>query len=133
MVTLGRNFCVRCQLCSFLPGELKVQHRIVRFARGHPSLLFKFLMPEWRISRPNLDDNATAAKVCYLPSLLGDRAVHARSPAPVSGVSVGHFSTIQPRLKPVQHLAFNPSHPVGAKLYPLGEMTSLFQTCDVLR
>ncbi len=50
-----------------------------------------------------------------------------------SGVSVRSFATVQPFLQPIQHLALDPSHSVLTERYPLGELTGLFQPCDVLR
>ena len=49
-----------------------------------------------------------------------------------SGVSVRFISTGDSLLKPIQHFILNPSHSVGAKLYPLGELAGCFQPCDVL-
>lgn len=60
----------------------------------------------------------------------GDRAVHARPPCSLSGVSGRYFATIQPLLQPVQHLILNPTHPVGAELYPQWELPDLFEACD---
>jgi hypothetical protein len=39
----------------------------------------------------------------------------------------------QSHLEPVQHLGCNPSHSVRVQLYPLGEVASLLQTCNMLR
>ena len=58
--------------------------------------------------------------------------MHARSPRSFSGVSVRFISTGNPLLEPVQHFILNPSHPIGAKLYPLGELAGCLQPCDVL-
>ena len=63
----------------------------------------------------------------------GDQALLPGHSAPVSGVSFGFSAALQPFLKPVQDFVLNPSHSVRAKLYPLGEMTCLFQPRDVLR
>jgi len=43
------------------------------------------------------------------------------------------LSILDPFLEPVQHFFLNPSHPVGTKLYPLGEFAGRLETCDVLR
>ena len=55
-----------------------------------------------------------------------------RPPRSFSGVSVRFISTGYALLKPVQNFLFNPSHSVGAKLYPLGELAGRFQPCNVL-
>lgn len=62
----------------------------------------------------------------------GGRASRPGHLAPISGVSVRYFATVQSRLEPIQHFVFNPSHPVGTKLNPLWEIARLFQPCDVL-
>ncbi len=58
--------------------------------------------------------------------------MHTRSPRSFSGVSARFISTGYSLLEPVQNLVLNPSHPVGAKLYPLGELAGRFQPCNVL-
>ncbi len=49
-----------------------------------------------------------------------------------SGVSVGRVSADDAFLEPVQHFVLNPSHPVGAKPYPLRELAGRFQPRDML-
>lgn len=53
-------------------------------------------------------------------------------PCSLSGVSVRVFSAVQPLLEPIQHFGLNPSHSVGADLYPLREHPGLFQSGHVL-
>jgi hypothetical protein len=64
---------------------------------------------------------------------MDDRAVHARPPAPLTGVPDRSVSGLQALLKPIQHFVLNPSHPARAKLYPLWELAGLLQARDVLR
>lgn len=59
--------------------------------------------------------------------------LQSRPPAPLLGVSDRRFAAIQALLEPIQNLILNPSHPARAKLYPLGELAGLFQTCNMLR
>ena len=53
-------------------------------------------------------------------------------PSSFSGVSVRFISTGYSLQEPVQHFILNPSHSVGAKLYPLGELAGRFQPCNML-
>lgn len=59
--------------------------------------------------------------------------LQSRPPAPSEGVSARRFAAIQPFLEPIQDFGLNPPHPGGAKVYPLGELPGLLQSCDVLR
>jgi hypothetical protein len=47
-------------------------------------------------------------------------------------VSVRVFSAVDAFLKPIKHFTFNPSHPVGAKLYPFRELAGRLETRNVL-
>ena len=53
-------------------------------------------------------------------------------PSSFSGVSVRFISTGYSLLEPVKNFVLNPSHSVGAKLDPLGELAGRFQPCNVL-
>ena len=53
-------------------------------------------------------------------------------PAPLRGVPGRVFAAFDALLKPVHHLAFNPSHPVRADLNRLRELPGLFQARDML-
>lgn len=46
--------------------------------------------------------------------------------------AVGVSSAVQPLLEPVEHLRLDPSHSVGADLYPPRERPGLFQSGHVL-
>ena len=49
-----------------------------------------------------------------------------------SGVSCRSDSTVNSLSEPIQYFILNPSHPVGAQLYPLWELACRLQASDVL-
>jgi hypothetical protein len=53
-------------------------------------------------------------------------------PSSFSGVSVRLISTDDAFLEPVQHFVLDPSHPVGAELYPFREPAGRLQARNVL-
>jgi len=70
--------------------------------------------------------------ISYRPAN-GWPGLQSRPPAPSEGVSARRFAAIQPFLEPVEHFSLNPPHSARTKVYPLGELPGLLQSCDVLR
>jgi hypothetical protein len=89
-----------------------------RAKRGHERVINSDVFHPFIVSQS--DENGVA------------RCSNLGHPAPKSGVSVWYVSTIDALPEPIQNFILNPSHPVGAKLYPFRELAGCLQTRDML-